>query len=177
MHIAKVKNFDTANGDGIGLSIFVSGCEFQCTGCCNQEAWNFSYGDKFTYEKYQEIISLANNAQIDHFSILGGEPLNSNNIIEVAGLVFDLRRLFSYKKIWIWTGYDSVNEAMHDKEDTFKTSLNFILRNIDYITFGRFDINQRDIRRKYSGSRNQYTLNLRTKEIVEEKSSLFFNSK
>ncbi len=149
MHIANIKNFDTSNGVGIGVSVFVSGCHFHCDGCFNEEAWNFDYGDEYDADMHSHIMKLLANEHIDHLSLLGGEPLAHEHLDDVMYIIADCRARFPDKKVWLWTGY-----RMEELDDRQKE----IAAMCDYVTYGRFVLSMRDITRKYSGSANQYTI-------------------
>lgn len=168
MHYSKIKNFDIANGDGIGVSFFVSGCSFHCKGCFNSETWPFEYGEKFTETTKRKLVKMIENPHIDHFSILGGEPFHPRNIVSVCHLIKEIKSLFPSKKIWVWTGYEDFQELFSDKNENQKELIKHTLNSIDYMTFGRFKLEKRNIKRKYSGSDNQYTLSLKDKIILED---------
>ena len=105
MNYARIIKGDLINGPGVGVSLFVSGCNFKCPGCYNEAAWDFNYGNKFTIETLEEILEALDNEYIDHFSLLGGEPLHHNNYIEVLEIVKIIKNRFPEKKVWIWTGF------------------------------------------------------------------------
>lgn len=153
MNIARIKNFDISNGEGIGVSVYVSGCHFHCEGCFNREAWDPAYGKPFDME---EVLSLLDNHDIDHLSILGGEPLDSN--IEVGRLIMEARKRRPDIRIWLWTGYEE-NELNNSQRKTVAMT--------DFVTYGRFVISRKNIARKYSGSDNQYTKETATGRIIE----------
>lgn len=148
MKIAKIKMYDVANGSGVGLSIFVSGCHFHCPGCFNREAWDFNTGQQFDEKLLSDLLEKMDDRHIDHLSILGGEPLSEENLDGIAHIIRDVRQKKPDKKIWLWTGYEK-------KE--LKGKRKAVAESCDYITYGRFVLSKRDISRKYSGSSNQQT--------------------
>lgn len=170
MNYSNIKNFDVANGSGIGVSLFVSGCSFHCPGCFNAETWPFDSGNEFNLEVENKMFDMLNNKHIDHFSILGGEPFHPLNVTKVCELIIKCKEKYPDKKIWLWTGYDDFDELLSDKNQEQIQILKNAMNCLDYITYGRFDINTRDLRRKYSGSSNQYTISLKDNKILEDKS-------
>lgn len=148
MHIARIKNFDIANGRGIGVSVYVSGCRFRCPGCFNQEAWDFGYGTEYTSDTLEDVMQKLSNPHIDRLSILGGEPLDKDNLKGVGEIIAIARDRFPNKKIWLWTGYNE-NELNEEQKA--------ITEECDCVTYGRFVEALKNIRRLYSGSDNQYT--------------------
>ncbi len=104
MFYGEIKNCDIANGEGVRVSLFVSGCTLHCEGCFNEEAWDFHYGNEFTKEVEDKIIEMLRPSYIDGLTLLGGEPFEKAN---QAGLVPFLRRVreeLPEKNIWAYTG-------------------------------------------------------------------------
>lgn len=169
MYYSKTKNFDTTNGFGIGVSLFVSGCSFHCPGCFNSETWSFKAGRPYTEQTEKFLFKLLDNPHIDHFSVLGGEPMHPYNVTTVCQLLKRIHQKYPQKKIWIWTGYNNIDELKSDKSENQKQLIEETLKLCDYITFGRFEIDKRNIKRRYSGSDNQYTIDLKNNTILEDK--------
>lgn len=167
-NVIKIKNFDTANGEGIRTSIFFSGCEFKCKGCFNSEAWDFNKGEEFTYELYKTKIKPTINEHIAGISILGGEPLHPKNILATSNLVKWFKRDFHNKNVWLWTGYayediikKPYTENLVVEGNIFKAiSLKNIIKNIDILVDGQYIEEQRDLTLKWRGSRNQRVINV-----------------
>lgn len=107
MYYAKIIDGDLINGYGCGVTLFVSGCTLKCPGCYNEAAWDFTYGDEFTDETLDEILELMSKPYIDHFSVLGGEPLDQKNIKVVTEVCEIVKLRYPDKKIWIWSGLKS----------------------------------------------------------------------
>lgn len=160
MNIAKVKNFNMSNGSGIGVSVYVSGCRFRCPGCFNSEAWDFSCGKPLDKKLMTEIEQKMGNPNIDHLSVLGGEPLDPDNVQGTKHIIQRIRQLYPEKKVWLWTGYEKDELS----ESQMKTA-----ELCDFVTFGRFEESRKNIRRLYSGSDNQYTIEMKTKKIKEDR--------
>lgn len=106
MNYANIKKTDVANGPGIRVSLFVSGCTHRCKGCFNSEAWDFHYGRVYTGETEEEILQALAPDHIGGLSILGGEPMEPENRGTVLELVKAVRRRYPQKSIWCYTGYD-----------------------------------------------------------------------
>lgn len=148
MKIKNVKNLDVSNGEGIGVSVFVSGCHFRCPGCFNEEAWDYNAGECFSDEKLEEILDLLASPFVDHLSVLGGEPLSPENLEGVAHIIKAARTRLPEKPIWLWTGYEKKELSDEQKE---------VVKLCSFITYGRFVMEKRDISRRFSGSSNQQT--------------------
>lgn len=157
---ANVKYYCISNGDGIGVSIYLSGCHFHCKGCQNSSIWNYDAGNELTYEVIVNIIKhMASNEHVNHLSILGGEPLDKKNLFSTYELVRLTRfHLHNEKKIWLWTGYTIEQLWQMAKEDDY---IYYIINNVDYLVDGQYQDESRDIRRKYSGSTNQRAIDMK----------------
>ena len=161
MKYAKIRKMDISNGEGVRVSLFVQGCSFHCKNCFNQETWDFNGGKEFTTAEIQKIIELANKDYIAGLSVLGGEPLHSNNVDEVLHIVATFKEKFPNKDIWLWTGFKF--------EDAIKDSKRkFILRNIDVLIDGQFEEDKKDITLKWRGSSNQRVIDCK-KSLAENK--------
>lgn len=154
----RIKNWNISNGAGIGVSVYFSGCHFHCKGCFNEETWDPSAGQPYTEATQDHILTLLGNPNIDHLSILGGEPLDAWNLQATADLMQAAKQKYPDKAIWLWTGYEKENLSPKQKETAALA---------DYVTYGHFDLARRNIRRKYSGSDNQYTVR-RDGTIIED---------
>ena len=106
MHYAEIKTCDIANGPGVRVSLFVSGCTHGCKGCFNSEAWNFQYGKEYTQETEQEILAALAPSYIKGLSVLGGEPMEPQNRGTVLELLEKVHSHYPEKSIWCYTGYD-----------------------------------------------------------------------
>ena len=159
MHYSKIIPFDVANGPGFRVSLFVSGCRNQCPGCFNKEAWDFEYGTRFTWETVHEIEKLLANPNVRGLSILGGDPFEPENRLEVIALCGYVRHKCPDKDIWMWTGclWEDVNDLP-------------IMNHIDVLVDGPFEEDKKDLKLAYSGSWNQRTIDVKksldTGEVV-----------
>ena len=134
MHVGEIMQADCANGVGIRLSLFVSGCTNRCKGCFNEQTWDFNYGNLWTPELEQFFIDTLAKPFYDGMTILGGEPFEPENQPEVAGLISRVRRELPEKNI---------------------------LDQTDILIDGPFVLEEKDIRLKFRGSRNQRILDMK----------------
>ena len=144
MNYAAIKKCDVANGLGVRVSLFVSGCRRHCKGCFNPEAWSFDYGKPFTKETEEEIIKALGPSWIRGLSILGGEPMEPENQAVLLPFLQRVRAELPDKDIWLYTGYtyETVSDAP-------------ILRLVDVVVDGAFEEDKRDAGLAFRGSRNQ----------------------
>ena len=142
---------DTAAAPGISLSVYFSGCHFHCPGCHNPEAQDFNYGREYDLDVRQEIMNKLNkNGVMRTLSILGGEPLAEENIIDVLNLIGWCKLDYPNLKIYLWTGYTI--EELEARDDVL---VNKILRNITCLIEGRYEQDKRDTTLPLRGSSNQ----------------------
>lgn len=146
MRYASIREMDISNGEGLGVSLFVQGCpEPHCKGCFNPETWNFDGGKEWTNEIENKFFELINKPYIKRISILGGECLAKENIMDITKLVKKCKEKFPEKKIWLWSRYD------------FKSYISKleIVKYVDYIVDGKYIEELKDISLLYRGSSNQ----------------------
>ena len=160
MYYGKIKNFNIANGPGVRVSLFVSGCLHHCKGCFQPETWNFKYGKEWTKEVEDKFIEDCKNENITGVSILGGEPLQQNFVI-----MLDLLRRIKVevnKPVWMWTGYKFEELGSYQKQ--------MLEDFVDVLVDGRFIEEKKDLSLKYCGSTNQRVIDIKKtfkkKEIV-----------
>lgn len=154
MNYGTIKKCDIANGEGVRVSLFVSGCTHYCRNCFNQEAWDFKYGSPFTGETQEEILKALSPAYINGLTLLGGEPFEPENQRVLTGFLERVRDRFPGKDIWCYTGYLLDQELLKDSrarcEDTDK-----MLGLIDVLVDGMFVEELKDISLPFRGSSNQ----------------------
>ena len=155
---SKIKTFDIANGKGIRTSIFFSGCEHCCKNCFNSELWDFNVGGQFTKEIYESKIKPTMNTHIAGISILGGEPMHSNNLQSVACLIKWFKEDFPNKNVWLWSGY-TWEELMNKSNKNYETNLE-VMKYIDVLVDGRYVDELRDLTLKFRGSSNQRVIDI-----------------
>ena len=149
MNYCGIKKTDIANGPGVRVSLFVSGCRNHCPGCFQPETWDFDYGEPFTAEAEKEIITALRPSWIQGISILGGDPMEPENQEALLPFLRRIRALFPEKNIWLYTGC------------TFESLLHSpLLPLIDVIVDGMFVEDERDISLAFRGSRNQRVINV-----------------
>lgn len=153
MNYAGIKKVDIANGPGVRVSLFVSGCRNHCKGCFNPETWDFSYGKLFTRETEDEIIEALRPSWIQGLSILGGEPTEEKNAAVLIPFLKRVREKLPEKDIWLYSGY--TYEMLQGEE---------ILTLVDVLVDGPFLLEQKDAGLAFRGSRNQRIIDLREKE-------------
>jgi anaerobic ribonucleoside-triphosphate reductase activating protein len=167
MNYAKIRKCDVANGPGVRVSLFVSGCNHHCKNCFNKEAWDFNYGEKFTEEQEEQIIEDLKPDYITGLSVLGGEPFEQANQEKLAPLVEKVKQTYPDKKIWCYTGFTfdkQILGQMINEEDRDTTKQ--MLKNIDYIVDGKFVEELKDPKLQFRGSSNQRIIDVK-KSLAE----------
>lgn len=154
MNYGKINTCDIANGPGVRVSLFVSGCRNHCKGCFNPETWDFGYGQPFTDYTMDYILRSLGKKYIDGFTILGGDPFEPKNQNVVTYILRKVREEYPYINIWVYTGYlydvDLVKGGKVWTEFTDE-----ILSYIDTLVDGPFIEEEKDITLQFRGSRNQ----------------------
>ncbi len=153
MYYAEIKNFDVANGPGVRVSLFVSGCPHACPGCFNEIAWNYRYGAPFTEEVEEEILSALSREEIQGLSLLGGEPLVPVNLHGLLPLLRKVKARLPKKDIWCYSGY--TYEELLSREGEEKKEVEELFSYITVLVDGRFVEAEKDITLLFRGSRNQ----------------------
>ena len=171
MNYADIKKIDVANGKGVRVSLFVSGCNHHCKGCFNQCAWDFNYGKKFTEKEEQQIIDYMNHDYISGLSLLGGEPLEPKNQEGLLPLVKKVKEKFPDKNIWCYTGFDFEKDVVGKMAKNNETTRE-LLKYIDIIVDGKFEEDKKDLKLQFRGSSNQKIVDvkksLQTGQIVKQ---------
>ena len=150
MNYAGIKKTDIANGPGVRVSLFVSGCRNRCPGCFNPETWDFAYGQPFTRKTEKEILKALRPSGIQGFSILGGDPMEPENQRALLPLLKRIRIMLPGKDVWLYTGYRL--------EDVQSSPL---LPYVDVVVDGPFVESEKDIALAFRGSRNQRIIYLK----------------
>lgn len=153
MNYSGLNTCDSANGDGLRVSLFVSGCSLHCKGCFNKDAWDKNYGKEFTQETMDTLLEALRSPWIEGLSILGGDPLEPYNVPSVNRIVAIVKELCPEKSIWLWTGRKY--EDIKDEE---------VLKYIDVLVDGPF-IERKKVTEqgKYYGSTNQRIIRIHEK--------------
>ncbi len=159
MYYGMIKKCDIADGPGVRVSLFVSGCRHHCKGCFNAETWDFAYGSPYTKETEEEILRLLEPDYIRGFTLLGGEPFEPENQRELAGLLARIRETYPGKDIWCYTGY-LYDRDLQPGGCVFTDVTETMLSCIDVLVDGEFIEEQKDVTLRFRGSRNQRILTL-----------------
>jgi anaerobic ribonucleoside-triphosphate reductase activating protein len=152
MNYCGIKKVDIANGPGIRVSLFVSGCRNRCPGCFQPETWDFDYGDPFTKETEEELIMALRPSWIQGLSILGGDPMEPENQKALLPFIRRVKEIYPEKDIWLYTGYRL--EQVWDSP---------LLSYIDIVVDGPFVEEEKDAGLAFRGSRNQRIIDLKEK--------------
>ena len=159
MNYATIKNCDIANGPGVRVSLFVSGCTHRCLGCFNEVAWDFNYGKPFTEENIEQILEYLEPDYIWGLTLLGGEPMERSNQQGLLPLVRKVKERYPNKPIWCFSGYlfdrDIVGRMMKEWPETKE-----LLSYIDVLVDGEFIESQKDLTKRFKGSANQRTIDV-----------------
>ncbi len=157
MNYADIKRFDIANGPGIRISLFVSGCNHHCKGCFNEVAWDFNYGKPFTDETIQTIIRYMNSPHIAGLTLLGGEPMEPVNQEALLPLVRRVKETFPDKNIWCFTGYLFDRDIVDRMFDTIATARELVSY-FDVMVDGKYVEELKNVNLRFKGSSNQRTI-------------------
>lgn len=158
MYVAEIKKFDIANGLGVRVSVFVSGCRHRCPGCFNEIAWEFDYGKEYTPDIENEIIDALRPDYIEGLSLLGGEPFEPENQPALLGLLRRVRKELPAKNVWVYSGFTLEELLGESRARTEYTDE--MLSLIDVLVDGRFIYAEKDITLRFRGSRNQRILDI-----------------
>lgn len=167
MNYATIKKHDTADGYGVRVSLFVSGCTHHCKGCFNSEAWDFNYGNLYTKETENEIIELLKRDYIRGLSLLGGEPMEPQNQAVLIDLIRRVKAELPEKDIWCYSGYT----FDYDLAEGGRAHTQFtdeILKAIDVLVDGRFVEELKDLKLKFRGSSNQRVIDVKNSLLSHE---------
>lgn len=161
MRYADYYDCDICNGNSVGMSLFVSGCPFQCQGCFNSDIWDFNTGKEWTKEIEDKFLKLVGRDYIKRVTLVGGSPLCDENVKDVCDLITRIHKEYPDKQIWVYTGYKW--EDIFDPE--FRDSLPFdlnaewyrseVLDQIDVLVDGPFECDRKDLSLAFRGSSNQ----------------------
>lgn len=154
MKYATIKEIDVANGPGIRVSLFVSGCTHHCKGCFNPETWNFNYGDDFTPEVEERILEAMKPAYIKGFSLLGGEPFEPQNQEALLPFLRRVKAAYPDKTIWCYSGYDFEKDMLTGNLGPWEVT-HEMLTLIDVLVDGEFVLEKKNPNLRFRGSENQ----------------------
>ena len=170
MRYGTVKKADIANGLGVRVSLFVSGCRHHCKGCFQPETWDFNYGEEYTDAVQEDILSELEKPYYQGLTVLGGEPMEPENQPYVLGLLKEFKKRFPEKDIWVYSGYTFENDILAGKLGDAAIT-NELISYVDVLVDGEFVESERDITLKFRGSRNQRLIDVK-KSLAEGKTIL-----
>lgn len=160
MNYATIKPRDIANGPGVRVSLFVSGCTHHCKGCFNEEAWDFGFGQPYTPETTEQILELLSPGFVRGLTLLGGEPFDPANQETVLELVQQIRTLFPEKTIWAYTGYLLDTDLLSGRVGNADT-VERLLRCLDVLVDGPFVESKKNLSLRFRGSENQRLIDMK----------------
>lgn len=159
MNYLDILDCDILDGDGVRVTLFVSGCSHHCKGCQNPKSWDAFNGKEFTQDTVQKIIKALDRDYIDGLTLSGGDPLFMQNRLEITKLCKEVKKAFPNKTIWLYTGYK------YEEIETLE-----VLNYVDVLVDGKFKLNLRDVTLAFKGSSNQRIIDvqksLKEKEVV-----------
>ena len=163
MNYSAIRTCDVANGPGVRVSLFVSGCRHRCKGCFNPDTWDFAAGEPWTYAEQEKVLSACEPVWIQGLSLLGGEPFEPVNQRGLVPLLREFRARFPKKDVWAWTGCVYERELL--KESPWRCEVtDEMLSLIDTLVDGPFIEAQKNITLRFRGSSNQRILELKKLE-------------
>ena len=159
MYYGALKKTDIANGPGVRVSLFVSGCTHHCKECFNPETWNFTFGEEYTDKVMKEILEALRPDYIQGITILGGEPFEPANQRGLLSLYHAIREQYPDKTIWVYTGYTLDQDLLQESRARIEIT-DEILSMIDVLVDGEFILEKKNISLKFRGSENQRIIKL-----------------
>lgn len=161
MNYATIKNCDIANGPGVRVSLFVSGCTHRCPGCFNEEAWDFNYGKPFTQDTIDSILNMLEPDHIKGLTLLGGEPFEPQNQPEIVKLLRQVKGKYSNKTVWAFSGYLFDKDILSGRLGPWEVTREF-LQYVDVLVDGPFVMSKKDLSLRFRGSSNQRLIDVQT---------------
>ena len=166
MNFATIKKRDIADGPGVRVSLFVSGCTHRCEGCFNEIAWDFDYGAPFTEAVQQELLEALAPDYIQGLTLLGGEPFEPDNQRALLPFLKRVREVFPKKNIWCYSGY-TLDQLQGESRARCEVT-DEMLGMLDVLVDGRFVLAKKNIRLRFRGSENQRLIDMnKTREKGE----------
>ena len=159
MNYATIKNCDIANGPGVRVSLFVSGCTHRCKGCFNEVAWDFDYGQPFTQQTIDDILKMLTPAHVKGITLLGGEPFEPQNQPALVDLLRQIKKKFPEKSVWAFSGYLFDRDILAGRLGPWEVTREF-LSYLDVLVDGPFIQEKKDLTLRFRGSSNQRLINI-----------------
>ncbi len=171
MNYATIKKYDIANGPGVRVSLFVSGCTHYCKNCFNSIAWDFNYGNPFTEEVENELLQALSNSHIAGLTLLGGEPLEPSNQRGLISFLRKVKEQLPDKTIWCYTGYTYETDVLIGKVHTEITDE--FLSYLDVLVDGEFVESLKNLNLQFRGSSNQRLIDVQ--QSLKQKQTILMN--
>ena len=172
MNYATFRTHDVANGPGVRVSLFVSGCTHRCRGCFNAEAWDFSYGQPYTEELEERILEALAPDYVKGFSLLGGEPFEPSNQATLVYLLEKIKERYPNKTVWCYSGFDFSDDLTAGRVGDPSITRRMLCC-IDVLVDGKFVEEKKDLSLRFRGSSNQRIINvpasLESGEVILQK--------
>ena len=166
MNYATIKNCDIANGPGVRVSLFVSGCTHRCLGCFNEVAWDFNYGEPFTQDTIDIILKMLRPSHIRGLTLLGGEPFEPENQAPIVELLRQIKKAYPDKSIWAFSGYLFDKDILSGQLGDTSEYLSYL----DVLVDGPFVLEKKNLSLRFRGSENQRIIDvpasLSTGEVI-----------
>lgn len=165
MKYSNLRFIDTANGTGVRVSLFVSGCRNHCKGCFSPQTWNFEFGEDFTPIQENEIIEACKKSYIDGLTIIGGDPFEKENQLSLLSFIKKFKTECPDKTLWMYTGYILDKDLKRNQRQFIHGVTDRILSFVDVLVDGPFEEDKKDLTLQFRGSSNQRLLD---KNQIEE---------
>ena len=159
MNYAEIKNCDIANGPGVRVSLFISGCTHRCKGCFNEVAWDFDYGKPFTQETADMLLDMLAPEHIRGITLLGGEPFEPENQPAIVAFLRQMKAKYPEKSVWAFSGYLFDRDILSGRLGPWDITQEY-LSYLDVLVDGPFILEKKDLRLRFRGSSNQRIINV-----------------
>ena len=170
MHYGNIKNYDIADGEGVRVTLFCSGCTNRCEGCFQPETWDFCYGKEYTKETEDQLIQMLTNPNIQGLTLLGGDPFEPSNQRTLITLLRRVKQELPTKDVWAYTGFVYEQDLLEGQRKHTEVT-DEMLSYIDVLVDGPFVIDEKDISLYFRGSTNQRVIDmkksLKEQEVIE----------
>ena len=160
MNYATIKNCDIANGPGVRVSLFVSGCTHRCKGCFNEVAWDFNYGKPFTQDTVDEILNMLSPDYVKGITLLGGEPFEPENQPAILDLLRQIKKKYPHKSVWAFSGYLFDKDILAGRLGPWEITEEY-LSYVDVLVDGPFVEGKKDLSLRFRGSSNQRIIDVK----------------
>lgn len=159
MHYGNIKNYDIADGEGVRVTLFCSGCTNRCEGCFQPETWDFCYGKEYTKKTEDQLIQMLTNPNIQGLTLLGGDPFEPSNQRTLITLLRRVKQELPTKDVWAYTGFVYEQDLLEGQRKHTEVT-DEMLSYIDVLVDGPFVIDQKDISLYFRGSTNQRVIDM-----------------